>query len=354
MNLPKISLVIPVYNVEPYIAECLHSVMKQTYQGPMECLIVNDCGTDKSMDVAERLIAEYLGPIEFRVLHHDENKGLSCARNTGIEAAKGDYIYFLDSDDYISNNCIEALACQTGKGDYDVVFGNSVRFYDDGNNGVVMDEKYIKLDNCALSGDQYVMKFLQGKQLPTCAWNKLCRLEYIKKNGIYFVPNIIYEDSAFVFLMYRYHAKMYFTDVITYYYRIMRKDSIVYQMLADDRKRKDALLRIWMIIRQNCSSQFYNEIEELYLHVYGGWFFDVCRKIKKDFYNEFRVLHQEYPYQPFRIWLKGKQNFRWFVKRLFWALPSKMGYRWLGLGFLARRGYNYTKRLIKKYLIRTT
>ena len=73
MNQPKISIIIPVYNVEPYIDECLHSVMRQTYKGPMECLVVDDCGTDKSMDVAERLIAEYDGTIEFRVFRHEKN-----------------------------------------------------------------------------------------------------------------------------------------------------------------------------------------------------------------------------------------------------------------------------------------
>ena len=75
MKQPKVSIIIPVYNVEPYIAECLRSVMRQTYDGPMECILVNDCGSDQSMEVASKLIADYNGSIEFRVLHHDTNKG---------------------------------------------------------------------------------------------------------------------------------------------------------------------------------------------------------------------------------------------------------------------------------------
>lgn len=93
---PKISIIIPVYNVAEYITECLQSVIRQTYQGEIECIIVEDCGTDNSIAVAERLIAEYRGSIEFRILHHERNRGLSAARNTGTDAATGDYIYYLD------------------------------------------------------------------------------------------------------------------------------------------------------------------------------------------------------------------------------------------------------------------
>ena len=89
----RLSIIIPVYNVEPYIEDCLRSVMRQTYQGAMECLIVDDCGTDDSMAIAERTIATYEGPIVFQVLHHERNRGLSAARNTGTLAAKGDYLY---------------------------------------------------------------------------------------------------------------------------------------------------------------------------------------------------------------------------------------------------------------------
>ena len=66
----KLSIIIPVYQVAPYIEDCLRSVMRQTYQGAMECLIVDDCGTDDSIAIAERVIASYDGPIVFQILHH--------------------------------------------------------------------------------------------------------------------------------------------------------------------------------------------------------------------------------------------------------------------------------------------
>ena len=121
-----ISIVIPVFNVEIFISECLQSVIRQTYTGPLECIVVDDCGTDKSIEIAEQLIAEYDGPIDFKVLHHDHNRGLSAARNTGMDAAKGDYVYFLDSDDWISDDCIEKLAKPLQNEVFDVVVGNQI------------------------------------------------------------------------------------------------------------------------------------------------------------------------------------------------------------------------------------
>ena len=117
----KVSIIIPVYNVEQYIGNCLRSVMRQTYKGPMECLIIDDCGTDDSIAIAEGVIREYNdnanvnlnanldlevnatldfiggGGIRFEILHHERNRGLSAARNTGTEAATGDYILYIDS-----------------------------------------------------------------------------------------------------------------------------------------------------------------------------------------------------------------------------------------------------------------
>ena len=88
----SVSILVPIYNVEKYIEKCLHSVMAQTYQGEIECIIVDDCGTDNSIAIAKRLIDGYNGPIEFRIIHHEHNRGLAAARNTAVAAAKGKFI----------------------------------------------------------------------------------------------------------------------------------------------------------------------------------------------------------------------------------------------------------------------
>lgn len=104
-----ISVIVPIYNVENYILECLQSVAAQTKTKNVECILVDDCGTDNSVKVAEQFISAYKGDISFALFHHSENKGLSSARNTGIKNARGKYLFFLDSDDMIKPYCLDEL-----------------------------------------------------------------------------------------------------------------------------------------------------------------------------------------------------------------------------------------------------
>ena len=105
----RVSIIIPVYNVEPYIERCIESVLCQTYR-ELEVILVDDSSPDCSMDLARKCIDNSnRNKLDIIHLRHDHNLGLSAARNTGIEAATGDYLFFLDSDDWITDNCISLL-----------------------------------------------------------------------------------------------------------------------------------------------------------------------------------------------------------------------------------------------------
>src|SRR4051794_18900332 len=104
----KISIIIPVYNVEQYIGLCLDSVMMQDYPN-VECIIVNDCSTDKTIPIIQDKLSDYNGNIQFTILQQDKNKGAAAARNVGVEKSSGDFIYFLDSDDEMCCNCLDTL-----------------------------------------------------------------------------------------------------------------------------------------------------------------------------------------------------------------------------------------------------
>lgn len=104
----KVSIIVPVYNAEPYILRCFDSMKNQTYTN-IECIFVDDCSTDKSREIIKQQIAAYSGPITFKIIGNEENRGASTARNNGTYIATGDYIYYLDSDDEITENCIETL-----------------------------------------------------------------------------------------------------------------------------------------------------------------------------------------------------------------------------------------------------
>ena len=87
----KVSIVIPIYNVSVYIENCLESVRRQIYQD-LEVILVDDCGTDNSMEIVQEYL-EYHNFVEVKIIHHTHNRGLSAARNTGLEAATGDYVF---------------------------------------------------------------------------------------------------------------------------------------------------------------------------------------------------------------------------------------------------------------------
>lgn len=126
-NKSLITIVIPVYGVEKYIAKCIDNIKKQTFVD-YECLIINDGTKDNSVAIAKEIIGN---DNRFRIIHK-ENGGLSSARNLGIEQASGDYIYFIDPDDYISENTLEACYQKIVQG-YDIVtFGMKIVDESDG------------------------------------------------------------------------------------------------------------------------------------------------------------------------------------------------------------------------------
>ena len=233
---PDISIIIPVYNVAEYITECLQSVMRQTYKGAIECILVDDCGMDDSIAIAEKLIAEYTGydsakngePIEkskisFKILHHDHNRGLSAARNTGTDAATGEYIYYLDSDDYISDDCLEVLAEPLKEKEYDMVVGD---YEIDGKSE--FDYPALLEVEGEVVGGELIESILQ-RRIYVMVWNKLYSLTYLNDNHSRFVEGLIHEDEVFTFVITKTIRSAYIVHKKTYFYRV-RQSSI---MLAD-------------------------------------------------------------------------------------------------------------------------
>ena len=124
---PVVSVVVPVYNTEPFLAECLHSLEKQTLTD-IEIILVNDGSTDNS----GRLLREYAGKDARFVYVEQENQGLSAARNTGMEHASGHYLAFLDSDDWLAENALQVLCAIAAKTRTDIVSGNTLAVHADG------------------------------------------------------------------------------------------------------------------------------------------------------------------------------------------------------------------------------
>lgn len=218
--LPKVSIIIPVYNVEPYISACLQSVMAQTYTGELECIIVDDRGKDNSMAVAEREVNAYNGKVDFKIIHREQNGGLSAARNTGIRHATGDYLYFLDSDDEITPDCIALLAEKAASLQPDFVIG--------GYRVTGTDKKMPSLhlpDGAFLKGEEIIKTYSHGKWY-MMAWGKLVNRKFLVDHSLYFKEGLLHEDELWSFQLACLARSMAVVNRQTYVYKV-REGSIM-------------------------------------------------------------------------------------------------------------------------------
>ena len=213
-NTVLLSIIIPVYRVERYIERCLLSVMGQTYQtSSIECVLIDDCGGDDSMAIAEKLINSYLGPISFRIVRNEKNCGIATTRNVGIRNASGEFIFFLDSDDRIEQNCIEVLLEALQKNpDAEVVMGNA--YYVQGNRKWLIEKR---IPNGIIHNHKLLDCFFHG-YIPDTVWNALIRKDIIEKNGIWFNPGYVHEDMLWLYRLYHHVEKFVFVPKITLVY----------------------------------------------------------------------------------------------------------------------------------------
>ena len=170
----KISVIVPIYNTEKYIQKCVCSLMEQTLDG-IEYIFVNDATPDNSIKILQDVICKYpLRKDDCIILHHNENRGLATARNTGLEKAKGKYIYHCDSDDFLETYMLEKLYNVATDKDLDVVYCDFYMDYSDRvvpYNAVDYDENKIEfLKNYITYGWNVV-------------WNTLVRRDIYKANS---------------------------------------------------------------------------------------------------------------------------------------------------------------------------
>ena len=209
----KISVIVPVYNVEKYVKKCLESISNQTYKN-IEIIIVNDGATDKS----EKICREFVGNEDRAKLYTKENGGLSSARNHGMQFVTGNYVLFIDSDDYISEEMIEELYNNIKAESADVSVCGVYNVYSDGQSPQCKEEIYFSCDR-----DGFLKEYFIGEKIPGTICNKLISYEIASK--ISFPVGKIYEDAFYQFELVKY-AKKYVATTKPYYYYFHRENSI--------------------------------------------------------------------------------------------------------------------------------
>lgn len=222
MSAPLLSIVIPVYNVEAYLPECLDSVLSGgEYAGEYEIILVNDGSTDGSPAICRAYAAEH--PC-IKVVDQP-NQGLSEARNTGIRHASGRYILFLDSDDFICRDCMEYIMSALADRRQDIFFGRAYKYYGDS-------EEYRpgQVDYAVVAGMQPAeafLRLLEDDKFWFAAWLVIIDRQFLLANELFFMKGIYHEDELWVPSVFMSASSVGFLNKCFYGYRLNRAGSIV-------------------------------------------------------------------------------------------------------------------------------
>ena len=277
-----LTIVIPVYNVEKYIYDCLESVRKQTYKA-FNVIIVDDGSTDNSINIAKELCNK---DNRFKIISK-KNGGLSDARNYGLDYVDTKYVTFLDSDDFISINTYEKLINNLETNDNDIVVADIEYYYTNINNNFIL-----KGLNTKVSNDINKQSLLS----PMFAWNKVYKLEYFKSINQLYPIGLWYEDIPVTTLLFTNTNKIGYVEEVLYYYR-QNDDSI----MSQKSKRNEEIFKILEIVidnfkQRNIYNKYYDEIEYLLIEhtrIYGLYRF-LVQDNYKNLYNRSNMFIKTY------------------------------------------------------------
>lgn len=240
---PKVSVIIPVYNVEKFLDRCLQSVVNQSFKN-LEIICVNDGSTDGS----ETIIKKYVKKDHRIKLITQKNGGLSAARNTGLKAATAEYIMFVDSDDWIEKHTVMiALDKMLSNPQIDIVnFGANVVFDNNPYSIINLNEGILNYHKIKYNGE-YTLQTDLVIDTTVTAWNKLYKKSIIDKFSIFFPEGLLYEDNAFFYKYVLHASKIYFVPAYLYNY-FQRSDSIMGSMFSKKSSRVIDRLKIFNIV----------------------------------------------------------------------------------------------------------
>ena len=220
-----ISIIVPVYNVEKYLRRCVDSILAQTYQN-IEVLLVDDGSPDNSGAICD----EYAEKDSRVRVFHKPNGGVSSARNLGLKEAKGDYIGFVDADDYIDKTMYEVLLCNLIKENSDI----SICSYNQEDSNGIFHKHWPHDDYLTITGDRQI-EYLISNQYYTCScWDRLFKKELLK-DFWFDESKKVYEDLLFLYEVAKISSNTVFTSSPLYYY-CNNDGTSVARSLFDDRK----------------------------------------------------------------------------------------------------------------------
>ena len=295
--MPKISVIVPVYNTSKYLSKCIDSLINQTFDD-YEIIFINDGSTDNSANVIKKYKNSKIKLI------NKKNEGQALARNLGIKKAKGDYIMFVDSDDYIDKDTLKITYKKALETKADIVCFD---------NYLVINDKITDNIIKKIEGEDNLKTFILNNSGPCF---KLIKKEIIQRNNLYFPSLNAYEDIAIVPSYSLFANKIVAINDKLYYY-VMRDGSTMKQLeysskLEDIFPSMDNLLKIFK--NNNADEKYYDELEYLFiehlLHGAGLRFFEFQKYEQISKIN--KIMKQEFPNWKTNIYLK-KLSFKYRI-----------------------------------------
>lgn len=217
-----LSIVVPVYDVEQYLPRCIDSILKQSFTD-FELILVNDGSPDNCPIICD----EYADKDDRIKVIHKENGGLSDARNTGINKARGKYISFIDSDDFIVENTYEVLISQAEINSLDIITGNALNYYSEENIRLKTRKRSFE---SVLNGRSFLKKSYDEGAMVHCVVSSIYSSALIKDNNLFFKKGILHEDNLWTPQVFLKAERVMYYD-IDFYMHFQREGSIT--------KRKD-------------------------------------------------------------------------------------------------------------------
>lgn len=320
----KVSILVPIYKVEKYIERCLRSIFEQSFQ-ELEYVFVNDCTPDNSMGILHRVLSEYpkrKGHV--RVIENKENKGIACVRNILLENAKGEYIYFVDSDDWIEKNTVERLYLQAVNTGAEIVGCNHFHSYDD---------KEYRIENLYSSDKMECVKNLISMNIKPVLWLFLTKRSLYIENNLRFKSEIdMGEDYIMCVNLFYYARKIDYVSLPFYHYSLINDNSYRNNML---KYRIDTKKAIELVQKFCMEKGIYEQIKE---HLEKRKFIFKTKYLLENKNNDYKGYLSVFPELNGR-W--RQESYRKDIQLYFYLVEKKM--------FMFAHLLNICKKLFRKF-----
>ena len=273
-DIPKISIIIPVYNTKKYLRKCLDSVINQTLK-EIEIICINDASTDSSKQILEEYSSK---DKRIKIINNDHNLGQSLTRNKGLDIAKGEFIGFVDSDDYIEPQTYEISYFNAKNDDVDIVKFNEIIFRDR------LDKGYLNENYSNITSNVYNIREC-WRIFSNVIWNKIIKRSIINEHNLRFIEGLYGEDFCFLKMLYPFINKVKIISPKFYHYRRRRNQLSGVSMEKKWQKVKPMfyiLPKFWRdnnLVKGNEKFLF-----ELLLDIYTGRGRDKLNRVN-EFYN---------------------------------------------------------------------